>query len=92
MRTIEEIRAITQNTIKERERKSIEACTKFIEDTIEPNILAKAKNGFTYVYIYENSLSLLQINYIINIYEEKGYKVKYVNSIDTFEIYWNKEE
>ena len=88
MKTIEEIREITKNAIEEREAKSAEACAKFIEDVIEPNILLRAKNGFRYTSIASNSLTLSQVHRIIDIYEEKGYKVEYCPTTDNIEICW----
>ena len=92
MKTIVEIRAITRIAAEERERKSIEACVKFIENVVEPNILAKAKNGYAYTNIDTNSLNLSQIYRIIDIYEEKGYKAKYLGLDDKIEICWSEEE
>lgn len=92
MRTIEEIREITENAIEEKTEKLIEACKNFIEDIIEPNILERAKNGYTSTLIDSTSLSSLQINYIINIYEENGYKVRYTELSQNIEIRWSEEE
>lgn len=91
MRTIEEIRAITQTTIEEREKESIKACTKIIEDVIEPNILARAKKGFIRAHIDSRSLNSSQIDYIMGIYEKKGYKVDYLGANDKIEICWREE-
>ena len=91
MKTIAEIREITQNAIEERKAKSIEACAKIIEDVIEPKILLRAKNGFRCTAIDSNTMTLSQINRIIGIYKEKGYEVKYCAITDNIEIYWNKE-
>lgn len=92
MKTIAEIRAITRIATEERERKSIEACAKFVENIIEPSILAKAKNGYAFTTIDTNSLNLSQIYRIIDIYEEKGYKAKYLGVDDKIEICWDEEE
>lgn len=88
MKTIEEIREITKNTIEEREKKSIEACTNFIENIIEPNILAEAKRGYVRTFVRTNSLISSEIDYIISVYEKKGYKVKYSAFVDDIEICW----
>ena len=92
MRTIEEIRAITQTTIEEREKESTKACTKIIEDVIEPNILTRAKKGFIRAHIDSRSLNSSQIDYIMGVYEEKGYKVEYRVVDDKIEIRWDEEE
>lgn len=88
MKTIEEIRAITQNIIEEREKELIEVCLRFIEDIIEPSILAEAKKGYGRAFIRTNSLVSSQIDYIIGVYVEKGYKVKYSAYVDDIEICW----
>lgn len=88
MKTIEEIRAIIQNTIEEREKEFVDVCTKFIEDVIEPKILAEAKKGYERAFVRTNRLNPSQIDYVINIYEEKGYKVKYSAYVDDIEICW----
>jgi hypothetical protein len=92
MKTIAEIRAITQIAIEEKERKSIEACIKFIENVIEPNILLRAKNGYKFTFIDTKSLNLSQVYHIIDIYEEKGYKTKYLGVDDEIEICWGEEK
>ena len=88
MKTIAEIREITQSAIEEREKKCIEACTTFIEDVIEPNILIRAKNGYVCTFIDSSSLVLSQVSHIIDIYEAKGYKVKYNSMDEEIEIRW----
>lgn len=91
MKTIAEIRAITENTLKERENEYIEACTKFIENTVEPNILAHAKNGYVYTFIAAGSLSLSQIDYIMGVYAKEGYKVRYAELSDDIVISWRED-
>ena len=92
MKTIAEIRAITRIAIEEKEKKSIEACAKFIEKVIEPNILLRAKNRYEFTIIDTKSLNLSQIYRIIDIYKEKGYKTKYLGVDDEIEICWDEEK